>query len=555
MSITPKQYGYDPTAEAIANRVVGEVHDIGTGELRTLVPLYGPFYAHTVKLYDRRDGTKLIPNVQYKTLYLDETLSLKTRYEVCGVIAITDKSLPDSLEVDLHYQVVGGEYTDYQQLILQMLRTHSLDERGVGWSDIKGKPEVFNPEHHLHDVGDTYGWEFVVNQLQHIREAILLSDKAVHDEILRVFDDSASQVDADIESVRDDILDRLQQHKDRTDNPHGTTKSQVGLGQAPNYPPADEPTTVLGESDDTLVVPRGAKRAIEEIAGVPLQAHIDRDDNPHYTTKHQLELGNVENLPVATDEQARLGQVNSVYITPHGVKLLINEHGIKPLNTHKNRTDNPHGTTKAQIGLGLAPNYPPTTVAIAIQGQDDETLMTPLTTWAAIQTLFTDPITDHKANTNNPHGITKAQLGLGQVGNYSRTYYDARYAAIDHTHDFDTLPFDQVDVLRWNQAASDLENVEGFNPFGTYPNLRAGATTKADVGLPNMPNWGEAEFNARYATVNHGHSEFLTTSQAASQYATKSSVAGIATFARDYAAWAVAEYVTTGSGGSQPTFP
>lgn len=555
MPITPKKYAYDPTAEAIANRVVGEVHDIGSGEVRVIVPLYGPFYAHSVKLYDRRTGEKLIPNIQYKTLYLDETLSLKTRYEVCGVVAVVDKALPDHLEVDLHYQVVGGEYTDYQQLILSMLQTHAIDDRGVKWADVKGKPERFTPTPHNHDVGDVYGWEFVVNQLQHIREAILLSDKAVHDEILRVFDESASRVDSDIETVRDDILARLQQHSDRTDNPHGTTKSQVGLGLAPNYPPATVPETVEGMSDESLVVPAGAKKAIEEIAGVPLQAHIDRDDNPHYTTKHQIELGNVENLPVATDEQARLGQVDSAYITPRGVRLQINEHGIKPLDAHKNRTDNPHGTTKVQIGLDLAPNYPPATVEIAIQGLDDETLMTPLTTWAAIQTLFTDPITDHKANMENPHGTTKEQLGLGEVDNFSRAYYDARYSAIDHTHDFDTLPFDQVDVLRWNQAAADLENVDGFNPFGDYPNLRAGGTTKADVGLGNMPNWGEADFNSRFAPVNHNHSEFVTPSQAASTYATKSSVNGIADFAREYAIWAVKNHVTNGNGGREPTFP
>jgi len=88
--------------------VVGEVHTIGQGDVRTLVPLYGPFYAHTVNVYDRRTGTRLIHNVQYKTLYMDETLSLKTRHEVCGVIAVVDPTLPNSLEVDVHYQVVGG---------------------------------------------------------------------------------------------------------------------------------------------------------------------------------------------------------------------------------------------------------------------------------------------------------------------------------------------------------------------------------------------------------------------------------------------------------------
>jgi len=69
------------------------------------------------------------------------------------VIAVVDPTLPNSLEVDVHYQVVGGEYTDYQQLILEMLKTQTIDERGVAWGDIKGKPSLFKPTPHDHDVG------------------------------------------------------------------------------------------------------------------------------------------------------------------------------------------------------------------------------------------------------------------------------------------------------------------------------------------------------------------------------------------------------------------
>ena len=554
MSIIPKKYAYDPTAAALANTVVGEVHTIGQGDVRTLVPLYGPFYAHTVNVYDRRTGTRLIHNVQYKTLYMDETLSLKTRHEVCGVIAVVDPTLPNSLEVDVHYQVVGGEYTDYQQLILEMLKTQTIDERGVAWGDIKGKPSLFKPTPHDHDVGDLYGWEYVVNQLTKIREAILISDKAVHEEIIRVFDANATSLDEDIEQVKITILDRLSQHTARTDNPHGTTKAQAGLGQAPNYPPASVAITTQGLSEDTLVVPRGARRAIEVLGAEPLQAHMDRTDNPHFTTKDQLNLGQVQNYPTATDEQAALGDTNNAYITPYGVKLQVLVKAIEPLQAHAGRTDNPHGTTKAHLGLDLVPNYPPATLAMAALGDNDETLLTPASAWVAIQALLTDPITAHKANLNNPHGTTKASLGLGQVDNFSRTYYDARYAAIDHIHGYDSLPFEQADVTRWNEAKADLDNAEGFDPTGPYINLRAGGTTKEDVGLSDVPNWSEADFNSRFAAADHVHENYLTLAQADENYAKKSELDGLATYARDYAEYATTVFISGGS-ATEPTFP
>jgi len=117
-----------------------------------------------------------------------------------------------------------------------MLKTQTIDERGVAWGDIKGKPSLFKPTPHDHDVGDLYGWEYVVNQLTKIREAILISDKAVHEEIIRVFDANATSLDEDIEQVKITILDRLSQHTARTDNPHGTTKAQAGPRASPKLP-------------------------------------------------------------------------------------------------------------------------------------------------------------------------------------------------------------------------------------------------------------------------------------------------------------------------------
>lgn len=74
------------------------------------------------------------------------------------------------------------------------------------------------------------------------------------------------------------------------------------------------------------------------------------------------------------------------------------------LAAHTGRTDNPHGVTKAQVGLGNVDNTSDMDkpVSNAVQAALDE-----------VQSC----IDTHKADKNNPHGVTKAQIGLGNVDN------------------------------------------------------------------------------------------------------------------------------------------
>lgn len=550
MPITIKQFPFDPTANKPSNLVNGELHTFGDEEIKVLIPRHGPVYSHTVRVYDRLTSTP-IPDEKIKRLGMNATLTERVPHEVCSILAIEGYGPDSDKEVELRYQVVGGEFVDQSSVILDLVTNLLEDDRAVLWSKIKGKPLKFNPEKHFHHVDDFYGLQNYVAALKGVKEAIYVQDRAMHEEIMRRFDVEAAKVDEDIINARNVVMQALQAHMDDENNPHNQRKEHVGLNLAPNFPPATITATVEGIEDNTLVHPRGAKRAIEVVAVTQFNDHTIRTDNPHYTTAEQLDLGLVVNYPVATDEQSRLGVIDDAYITPYGVKLLVAHHALEPLAQHVNNVGNPHGTRKDDIGLDLAPNYPPATLAQARAGTHNESLLTPETAWAAIQTLFTDPITEHKANKNNPHGTTKFHLGLGEVDNFSRAYYDSRYAPTAHNHTYDTLPFDAVDVLRWNQTKSDLETVAPFDPAGNYPNVRAGATTAEDVGLGEAPNWSEAEFMSRFAAKDHDHSEYITPSQADSRYAPKGSFDPVIRYARDYSVWALETYIL----GENPTEP
>jgi hypothetical protein len=139
-------------------------------------------------------------------------------------------------------------------------------------------------------------------------------------------------------------------HTSRTDNPHATTATQVGLGNVQNYPIANDTEAAAGTSNALYVTPRGVAQYVTNGIGATLTSHVDNQSNPHNTTKAQVGLGNVENFGVANDTEAVTGSITDKYITPRGLNLGATAVAQTILQSHSNRTDNPHNTTPAQIG-------------------------------------------------------------------------------------------------------------------------------------------------------------------------------------------------------------
>lgn len=91
-------------------------------------------------------------------------------------------------------------------------------------------------------------------------------------------------------------------------------------------------------------------------------------------------------------------------------------------NSHVANKSNPHGVTKEQIGLGNVPNVTtnnqtptytvPGTLTAAVSGE------TVATAFGKFARAVSDLIS-HLGNKNNPHGVTKAQIGLGNVPDVS----------------------------------------------------------------------------------------------------------------------------------------
>jgi hypothetical protein len=115
------------------------------------------------------------------------------------------------------------------------------------------------------------------------------------------------------------------------------------------------------------------------------QSHLDDENNPHGMTKDQLDLGNIPNNisdDPTIDSSTTLATTKLTHIlynTLSTLSTLINT--VKTEFTlHRTATGNVHNLSKSDIDLGNVENYSPATTEDAELGYADNLYMTPLKT-------------------------------------------------------------------------------------------------------------------------------------------------------------------------------
>ena len=303
----------------------------------------------------------------------------------------------------------------------------------------------------------------------------------------------------------------LDNHIEDYNNPHKVTKDQVGLGNVDNTSDKDKPL-----SD-------AAKEAINEVktlitsSGTDLSNHIKDYINPHRVTAEQVGLGNVNNTsdldkPISNATQkeldkldAKIDKINTDQGTDLSAHLrdFSNPHRVtaeqiglgnvdntadkdKPISTatqkaiddakaanntaldnHANRTDNPHKVTKDQVGLGNVNNTADINKPVSVAQQNAlDTLSNSLNT----------AINNHVGNTNNPHQVTKEQVDLGKV---------------DNTSDLEK----PISVATQNAISEVVSNLDKHIADKNNPH----EVTKEQIGLGNVNN--TADLNKPISTA------------------------------------------------------
>ena len=184
MAIDPTGFPLDLTGSNPRNKVVNDTRTLTTNTDAVFVPDGGPFYSRTLVI---TSGTQVLkPNVDYKCLHLLKDASLASGLDVCGIVMITNEQVT---EVNLTYQVIGGEYANTVPIIRQLLENADNLEPSVNWNThIYGKPEVYPPAPHYVSGDEFSDWSNVVMGLQSIERAILLKDVAAWESMYQYLD-------------------------------------------------------------------------------------------------------------------------------------------------------------------------------------------------------------------------------------------------------------------------------------------------------------------------------------------------------------------------------
>ena len=183
----------------------------------------------------------------------------------------------------------------------------------------------------------------------------------------------------------------------------------------------------LSDTEYTLIATPGHTYIVKNKSGYPiyLAQNLDRSALTGDTT--QILLGGLT-YEYMTDENmyvwVRATTANSVVsIRPIGtvdpsadvasLSVALNDLAIQVTQHHEDM-GNPHMTTKEQVGLSNIPN--------AIDSNENTDRTDTLATTALTHKLKVTADT-HIAQRDNPHAVTKAQVGLGNVDNYPTADY------------------------------------------------------------------------------------------------------------------------------------
>lgn len=446
---------FDPSGTSSANRITNEQHVITAQNFRDyhyVIPNFAPFFEKdfTIKLQYPNGNIRILTlgiDYYFSNQFLDASRACAK--PVYGSISFLDTDTAGILSIS--YNTVGGMWNVTPQEISRILAEEMRNPRITSWEQITYLPERFPVIDHEWDLVDMVGSSEVVSAIENVADAILSANGG-----------------------------GLNEHVNNYSNPHNTTKAQVGLGNVLNYPIATIAEAQAGTSGGQYMTPLRTKDAINSIGGALISAHTSRTDNPHATTKTHVGLGSVDNYATAVQLEAEAGSVNNKFMTPLRTAQAISAQVGTAFNTHAANQMNPHNVTKDQVGLFNVQNYAVATAEEARTGTASDKYMTPQRTTQLVTEFVTVVLDGHAARTDNPHETTKAHVGLSNVPNYAiATQTEAQEGVSNTTFMTPGRTADAIDALAAPYShLQDLNNPHAVTALqvGAYSQTEIDAT-------------------------------------------------------------------------------
>ncbi|HHS7556368.1 TPA: hypothetical protein ACTPQ1_004660 [Salmonella enterica] len=204
------QYPLDLTGTLTSNAVTRRI-TLGSGKVnRAFAFPDGAFYADTFRLaasnkpgvYPWKRG------VDYELVFAHPAYQkmTKNREVVMGVV-VTNSAIPTDIEV--FARVVGGPQSANVEGIRQVIASLKLEDRVVDFKDLRNVPDTFPSAPTYKDLGDIYGFEYIITVLAGIKDAIN-SGSAVQLE----------QIKGILDGLKNDFMAALTAHINAEGNVH-----------------------------------------------------------------------------------------------------------------------------------------------------------------------------------------------------------------------------------------------------------------------------------------------------------------------------------------------
>lgn len=248
---------FDPTGARVSNKVTGEQQvlvRVAFRDFHFLIPKLAPFFAGPTFKATYRDNSgasrPLVEGVDFLFGHKFVEASKACAKELYASISFLNTDLEGV--VTFEYQSIGGTWTLDDEKLAEIVANELYNPRTVAWEQVADYPQRFPVIDHEWDLVDMVGMSEVVTALQGITAALLTTGDT-----------------------------GLAAHIANKDNPHGTTKTHVGLPLVENYAPATNAQMQTGTATNLYATPAGTRAAIATQALAPLNAHTSATGNVH----------------------------------------------------------------------------------------------------------------------------------------------------------------------------------------------------------------------------------------------------------------------------------
>ncbi len=159
----------DTTGLLPDNYIQGEGADIGIGRERLIRFEYGAFYEEGLQLFDLQGNE--IERDKYMLTDFYEEANRKSGKAVWNAIVVKDQSVPS--ELSCSYHAYGGMFAVNGRILVDWLNEKlATIVDPIEWVKLRDRPREFNPAYHQQVWKEVYGWSYFKKPLDKIENAI-----------------------------------------------------------------------------------------------------------------------------------------------------------------------------------------------------------------------------------------------------------------------------------------------------------------------------------------------------------------------------------------------